>query len=1737
MVLPVRYQVLGPVAAAMEGDTVRLGGPKQRLVLALLLVDAGRTVTDERLVSGVWGDDAAPERARRSLQTAVSELRRALDDELVRDGGGYRLAIDPETVDAHRFEVLVEAARQRQTDAPDGAAALFNEALALWHGEPFGDLTDAPALRPEAQRLRELRLVALEGRLGADLERGRHHEVAAEVEALARDHPYREGLHGLHMLALYRSGRQADALRVYERTRSVLAEELGIDPSPELQSLHRAILTQDDELSPGPSPEGPGTAAVSTPAGFPVVPGFELRERIREGDFGTVFRAYQATVGREVAVTVLHRDLVGTASFVRDFEHRAGRVAQLDHPHVLPLLDYWRDPQGAYLVTPWMRRGTVEDALGHGAWSLPATLRMLEQVGAALVSAHRHGVVHGDLRTDNVLLDGEGNALLSGFAMAARLRDANGTPRTSQPASVSPEERRGEPLTPRSDVYGLGVLAIHTLSGERPPVDRPAAVLDGFPLPAGLLAVVDGATSLDPDQRPVQVEQFLRRLRQAAGTDVVPLPVVDEGPLPSRNPYKGLRAFQEADAADFFGRDAAVDRLVEAVRHHRLVAVVGPSGSGKSSVVRAGLVPRLRAGALPGSHDWLVTEMYPGSYPFEELEAALLRVAVERPPDLLGDLLADDHGMMRVTKQILPDGDGELLLVIDQFEELFSLTTDVELRQLFLAGLVALAGDGRGRVRTVLTMRADFFDRPLEHHAFGELVRGGLVPLAVPSRDDLALAVSRPAAAVGVEYEPGLVSEMVDDVADQPGGLPLLQHALTELFSHRDGHTITAETYRETGGVLGALGRRAEDLYRSLPEEARRVAPHVFLRLVAVDEHNEDARRRIRQAELTALEADSAAVEEVIRQFGAHRLLSFDRDPVTRGPTVEVAHEALFREWERLRGWIEDRREDLLLHRRLAVAANDWERSGHSDDYLLVGGRLDQADRWAETTQLSLTGQERAYLTASRSHRDRGESRRRRRRLAVLVALSAVAAIALALALVAEFARDRAEREERIASARALAAASRTAGRDDHDLAVLLALAAVDATRSTGEPATREAVESLHEAVTAHRVVGTIDAGGSFVELLDDGRRLFTAGRPRERPTVWDVETGEVVHTLEQHGEEPYQLAVSPDGRRAAQTYLDGHTAIWDLGTGELEHELPASQAVQVAPSFSPDGRLLAVGDAARTDGATGQTISLWDLDRGTERSRIDYPGDLRFDSSFSPDGRVLAVADWQAALVRLYDVRTGTLVDTLGDAGDPRGVSSIAFTPDGARLAGFLLTPLEVIVWDVATGDVVRNYPLGGGAQIGEVCFSGDGSVMAATAADQLVHVWDTVSGTRRLTLPASAQLTGAACDEDGTVLAKSDPSGTVRVWDITAAGPGEVLSTATVAPWTGRWSPDGDAFLATHHDGTIRRYDAATGEELARGTGLLPWPPWWFELSPDGRHVVLNADPYEGTDPAQAPVDVPLNARLVVREAGTLEVLREFDAGGWPVGFDPDGERFVAAAVNVARIVDVATGEVVRELRPPWPEGVETEMGGPGFLPDGRVLLSQGGRREAFVFDPGTGEVTGTICKAGGNHPSALSPTGDLVALATEFSTVQVWDLDRALELGAGETGCAAGAAPTDAAEIARFEANAAIGLRFSPDGTRLATAGFDGTIGVWDARTGERIMRLTHGGVVGGADFSPDGRHLLVTFNDRSSDLHAVRVYTLDVDELVTIARRKVTRDLTDAECRIHLGTPACPALSHL
>ncbi len=425
----------------------------------------------------------------------------------------------------------------------------------------------------------------------------------------------------------------------------------------------------------------------------------------------------------------------------------------------------------------------------------------------------------------------------------------------------------------------------------------------------------------------------------------------------------------------------------------RIVAVVGPSGSGKSSVVRAGLLPALVAGRRLGSERWFLATMVPGADPFEGFERALTRIAPSTATGWRGVAGAATDGLGRAVAQALPK-DGELALVIDQFEELFTLCTDEELRRRFVAGLVAAALDPDSRLRLVLTLRADFFDRPLRHAELAPFFGGGCVTVPPLRPEELEQAIVEPARQVGVGFEAGLIDRIVGDVVDQPGALPLLQYTLTELFGLQVDGLMTNDAYGAIGGLSGALARRAEEIVTAMPEPQRQVARRVFTRLVSLGEGTDDTRRRVRITELGGTPATSAA----IAAFSEARLLTFDRDPETREPTVEVAHEALLRVWTRLRHWLDDDRDGLRLHRHLTAAATAWAtRSGDLGE-LYRGGRLEGAESWADAHPDELNAAEWSFLEASVAERDRliaveVRSHRRLRRSLVGVALVAVLAL------------------------------------------------------------------------------------------------------------------------------------------------------------------------------------------------------------------------------------------------------------------------------------------------------------------------------------------------------------------------------------------------------------------------------------------------------------------------------------------------------------------------------------------------------------------------------------------------------------------------------------------------------------------------------------------------------------------------------------------------------------------------
>ncbi|MGC2241264.1 MAG: BTAD domain-containing putative transcriptional regulator, partial [Acidimicrobiia bacterium] len=752
----VEYRVLGSLSASLDGVPRNLGGRRQRTVLAVLLAHANTAVAQDALIDAVWAGEP-PEAGRQTLHSYVSILRKSLGGQIDREADGYVLRVDRFNLDALKFRDAVADSGQIAAASPLEALVLLEEGLGLWRGPAYGDFADEPAIMTEAIALEETRLAALEQRIELDLILGNHNSVVQELDALTMEHPFREHLRFLHMLALYRSGRQGDALRAFQTTRTFLAEHLGIDPSPELQGLEEKILMQDPNLDWAGGQDG-GVGRVDRAAR-----GYELHEEINLSRFGKSYRGFQRAVGREVNVLAIDQSIAGEMRFVRRFDSDMQIVSRLEHPHLSPVYDFWRDPEGAYVVTPHFRGGTLRHALTQGSWNLSSTVRLVDQLSFALTYAHRAGVTHGSLSPDNIWLDEDLNGFVSELGLA---------------------ELVGKHLsTPQQDTYDLARVALETLTasdvapaGRLSEIQPDLIALDDVFLKAG---------HPDPASRYQKPDDLRRAIRQAAGIDVMPI----SGPVEKgdrRNPYKGLRAFHEPDAADFYGREGVVEELIRVLSVKGMVTVVGPSGSGKSSLVRAGLVPAVRERGLSGSKDWLITEMFPGSHPFEELEAALMRVATDRPVDVFAQLTADDRGLVRVSKQILGGPDDHLILIIDQFEELFSLVSSDTTRAAFLASILATVYDERSRVKVVLTLRADFFDQPLEHPEFAEALRDGLVPISPPTEDGLARAIAQPARDVGLDLEPGLVTRIVDDVRGEPGSLPLMQHALAELFEARE---------------------------------------------------------------------------------------------------------------------------------------------------------------------------------------------------------------------------------------------------------------------------------------------------------------------------------------------------------------------------------------------------------------------------------------------------------------------------------------------------------------------------------------------------------------------------------------------------------------------------------------------------------------------------------------------------------------------------------------------------------------------------------------------------------------------------------------------------------------------------------------------------------------------------------------------------------------------------------------
>lgn len=1480
-----------------------------------------------------------------------------------------------------------------------------------------------------------------------------------------------------------------------------------------------------------------------------VIKSYELEGLVGTGGFGAVYRARQAVVEREVAIKIIWPAFANHPNFIRRFEAEAQLVAGLEHPHIVPLYDYWRDPDGAYIVMRYLRGGALRESMDEIEFSLRDVNRILGQICAALALAHRYGVVHRDIKPENILLDEQKNAYLADFGIAQIVSNAKENENdpmagVGSPAYASPEQVVGELTSSQSDIYSLGIILYELLAREHPFPDLaeysvtemnemraqttiPDITQHGDRIPRAINEVLQRATALNPKERFPDALSLARAFQEASGTAgrvmTTMIRSADADSIP--NPFKGLRAFQETDSENFFGREALVNRLLNRLRedspYTRFLAVVGPSGSGKSSVVKAGLIPQLRAGAVDGSANWYYNEIVPGTLPYNELENAIESYAVNPPDDLAARFRQDTRAFLEQVNANLPDDDSEFFLFIDQFEELFTLVEDDDKIGHFLESMYIALTAPESRIRIVITIRADFYDRPLLQPRLSDMVRERTEVVVPLSEEELQRAITEPARRVGVMIDNGLVAAIVAEVKEQPGALPLLQYALSELFERRDGNVITPDAYHAIGGVRGSLARRAGQIYAELEPAEKRALQQLMLRLITLGEGTEDTRRRTLLSEVTSLRDDdettddTAIMNRVIDRFGKARLLTFDRDPITRSPTVEVTHEAIIREWSLLRTWLDESRNDVRMQRSLQGLANEWLAHNRDESFLVRGARLDSYENWAETTTLVLSDAELAYLRVSLKDRERREQEERERQereerlraqrqrflyLAVGVLVVGLV-IAIGLTGVAFQAQQRAQRGERDAQAArgtadanaeisnsiALEASARRALADgDGDLAVLLSLESMS---MGGQEPPVEAVSTLAQVAFnpgTRMVLRGHEAWVQDIDVSQNGQYVAT-GSTDASVRVWDARTGEQLYMLEGHTGDVESVKFAPTGTTFVSMATDFETILWDAATGQelqrfIGHDGPVRDA-----SFSPDGSQIITG-------GNDALLILWDLATGQALRRFEGHSSAVFSVAFSPDGtRVLSGS--RAGRLFAWDVATAQLTHQL--EGHNGTVWEIAFSNDDTHFAS-ASGDGTVLIWDAATLEpAAQPQLLGSNDEVRDVDWSLDDFFLYTASINRLIEIWDVETGLR------VGQLSGHDSDvlslevsADGRFLYSGSKDLTARIWNVGQPGAERFIEVAGQRRLTGlALGNSHERLYVSSVDPTVYIIDRTTYEtinQISAEDAVLA-----FDVSPDERRLLIGGVEF-----------------LREVEIATGEVLNDLVAHTeriTDVIYLPDGQRALSASQDTSILLwDLTTGEVLRRF-----DGHTESVNTLALNPENSTQFASGsGDQTVIVWDLEAGALLDQLV----GHTDAIydidySPDGLNIISGSRDATVILWDA-------------------LSGRELQRYISNTedVRAVHFNAEGNRLAVGTADGVVAIYDPESSQALetFNLADGSGVFDVLFTPDSRNVLTAQED--GDVGIWRSYKSD--ELISwTVENRYLRDWTCVERERFFIEPLC------
>ena len=811
-------------------------------------------------------------------------------------------------------------------------------------------------------------------------------------------------------------------------------------------SAPSAVTRETGRPKASPSPQTPATTSTDSGVFEPgaMLHHYEIIRPLGAGGMGDVVLARDTKLGRRVAIKIIKRlSEKGNKRFLRE----ARATAQCSHENIVVIHEVNEVDGHPYMVLEYLEGAPLSQLVEGGAVAPHRVVELMIPVARALSRAHEFGIVHRDLKPENVLLAASGTVKVLDFGIAKpfydvegggiRTRDLHDGPSLASPLTrddviigtlpyMSPEQLAADGVDHRSDLWAAGIMMFEMLAGAHPLVPfAPARMLEVRDLNTPLTSVAERVQGLTPELVQV-VDRCLAKRKQDRFKDANELLGALEALQPNRrgplnddeHPYPGLVAFQESEADRFFGRSREVAKMVKWIRERPLTAIAGQSGAGKSSFVRAGVVPALKA----SGDAWEVLTLRPGRQPLAALASLLQPLtrtgsagsAIEQHDALVKRLRQQPGYLGALLRRRCRERGTSALLYVDQFEELYTLVPELEQRLAFTACLSGVADDSSTPLRVVVSTRSDFLDRIAEDRQFVEDLTSGLFFLPAPDRDGLREAIVEPAQMAGVQFEStGFVDEMIDVLEATPGALPLLQFAAAKLWQNRDVERklITEQSYRDLGGVEGALAAHADQIVGSLTPNTRKLARDIFVRLVTPDR----TRAVVGEKELHGLTDDSAEVTRLLQQFTDARLLLIQGGDDTNGAEVELVHESLIASWPTLRRWLDESAEDTAFLAELRTVAKQWEQRGRVNGLLWTGDAADESERWRARSQAVLTGREQEYLDAVLQLRGRSAKRRRIAVIATITVLVTIIAGAIGALVVISRAQQRAQKESETA--------------------------------------------------------------------------------------------------------------------------------------------------------------------------------------------------------------------------------------------------------------------------------------------------------------------------------------------------------------------------------------------------------------------------------------------------------------------------------------------------------------------------------------------------------------------------------------------------------------------------------------------------------------------------------------------------------------------------------------------------